>query len=323
MAEVSPALVRLLFVPSAAVEVTDLTITYRKGNGQFTAVDHLSIAMKAGEITSVLGPNGAGKTSTIEACEGFRRPDSGTIRVFGLDPRAEAALIRPRVGVMLQGGGAWLGVRAGELLSYIASLHANPLDVPVLLERLGLAEHSKTTFRRLSGGQRQRLCLAMAIVGRPELVFLDEPTAGMDPHARHETWDLVRELKAGGAAVVLSTHHMDEAQSLSDRIHILHRGKLAASGTPAEILAESQSSQLVIEAGNVDELSPILEAIPSLMSFEEISPGVCRFAVDATPELMAEAAAWCSLTGVAVRAIRIEQPTLEERFLDITKGTDA
>lgn len=309
-------------VSNAAVDVSDLTIRYRKGSESFTAVDGLSITMNAGEITSVLGPNGAGKTSTIEACEGFRRPDSGKIRVFGLDPRTDAAELRPRVGVMLQEGGAWLGVRAGELLRYIASLHAHPLDVPVLLERLGLAEHSKTTFRRLSGGQRQRLCLAMAIVGRPELVFLDEPTAGMDPHVRQETWELVRELRAGGAAVVLSTHHMDEAHELSDRIHILHRGKLAASGTPGDILAETSTSQLVIEVTDSGVLDPILTAIPALIAFEEISAGVCRFAVEATPELMAQAAAWCSDNGVPVRGIRIEQPTLEQRFLEITKGAD-
>ena len=313
------ALDRLPVVPSAAVEVTNLTMTYRKGGAEFTAVDQLSISMNRGEITSILGPNGAGKTSTIEACEGFRIPKSGTIRVLGLDPQKDAAELRPRVGVMLQEGGAWLGVRAGELLDYIASLHAHPLPVPALLERLELQEHRQTSFRRLSGGQKQRLCLAMAIVGRPELVFLDEPTAGMDPHARRETWDLVRELRAGGAAVVLSTHHMDEAEALSDRVHILNHGSLAASGSPRELLQDAITQQLIVETSSDDSLDGILVSLPELHSMETVADGEFRFPVAASPELMASVARWCADHAVDLRAIRLAQPTLEERFLAITK----
>ena len=153
--------------------------------GDKVAVDGLSLTVERGTITAVLGPNGAGKTTTLETCEGYRAPQQGTVRVLGLDPRRQRRALLPRIGVMLQEGGAWSGVRADEMLRHIAALHAHPLDLDVLVERLGLGECGRTPYRRLSGGQQQRLGLAMAIVGRPELVFVDEPTAGLDPAARH------------------------------------------------------------------------------------------------------------------------------------------
>jgi ABC-2 type transport system ATP-binding protein len=203
--------------------------------GAKTAVDGLSLTVRTGTITAVLGPNGAGKTTTLETCEGYRRPQAGSVRVLGLDPVSQRADLLPRIGVMLQSGGAWSGVRAEEMLRHVAALHANPLDILMLVERLGLAECGRTPFRRLSGGQQQRLGLAMAIVGRPELVFVDEPTAGLDPRARRTTWELLRELRADGVTVVLTTHHMDEAAKLADEIHIIDHGRLVISGTPDEL----------------------------------------------------------------------------------------
>jgi ABC-2 type transport system ATP-binding protein len=200
--------------------------------GTKTAVDGLSLTVRTGTITAVLGPNGAGKTTTLETCEGYRRPQAGTVRVLGLDPVSQRAELLPRIGVMLQSGGAWSGVRAEEMLRHVAALHADPLEIPMLVERLGLAECGRTPFRRLSGGQQQRLGLAMAIVGRPELVFVDEPTAGLDPRARRTTWEVLRELRADGVTVVLTTHHMDEAAKLADEIHIIDHGRLVISGTP-------------------------------------------------------------------------------------------
>ncbi|MGI8645357.1 MAG: ABC transporter ATP-binding protein [Nocardioides sp.] len=205
--------------------------------GATMAVDGLSLTVDRGTITAVLGPNGAGKTTTLETCEGYRRPQAGTVRVLGLDPRRDQRALLPRIGVMLQDGGAWSGVRAVEMLRHVARLHAHPLDPALLAERLGLDECGRTPYRRLSGGQKQRLGLALAVVGRPELVFVDEPTAGLDPHARRTTWDLLEELRASGVTVVLTTHHMDEAERLADRIHILDRGRIVASGTPAELTA--------------------------------------------------------------------------------------
>src|SRR6476469_8594712 len=196
------------------------------------AVDGLSLTVERQSITAVLGPNGAGKTTTLETCEGYRRPQSGSVRVLGLDPHTQRADLLPRIGVMLQSGGAWSGVRAEEMLRHVAAMHAHPLDVAMLVERLGLGDCGRTPYRRLSGGQQQRLGLAMDIVGRPELVFVDEPTAGMDPAARRTTWDLLAELRDAGVTVVLTTHYMEEAERLADRIQIIDHGRLIASGSP-------------------------------------------------------------------------------------------
>jgi ABC-2 type transport system ATP-binding protein len=206
--------------------------------GDVVAVDGLDLTIDRGTITAVLGPNGAGKTTTLETCEGYRRPQSGTVRVLGLDPFAQRQQLLPRIGVMLQQGGAWSAVRAMEMLRHVASLHAHPLDVDALGKRLGLGECGRTPYRRLSGGQQQRLGLAMAVVGRPELVFVDEPTAGLDPQARHTTWDLLRELRASGVTVVLTTHYIEEAERLADSVHIVDHGRLVMSGTPAELTGD-------------------------------------------------------------------------------------
>jgi ABC-2 type transport system ATP-binding protein len=203
--------------------------------GDVVAVDGLDLVIERGTITSVLGPNGAGKTTTLETCEGYRRPQAGTVRVLGLDPVRQRRRLLPRIGVMLQQGGAWSGVHAMEMLRHVASLHAHPLDVDALGERLGLGPCGRTPYRRLSGGQQQRLGLAMAVVGRPELVFVDEPTAGLDPQARHTTWDLLRDLRTAGVTVVLTTHYIEEAERLADSVHIIDRGRLVMSGTPAEL----------------------------------------------------------------------------------------
>ena len=211
--------------------VDDLVMAY----GELLAVDRLSFEVPAGSVTAVLGPNGAGKTTTVETCEGYRRPHAGRVRVLGLDPQHDHRALGPRVGVMLQNGGAWSGVRAHEMLRHVASLHAHPLDVDALVERLGLGGCGRTPYRRLSGGQQQRLGLAMALVGRPELVFLDEPTAGLDPQARHGAWDLVRELRDSGVTVVLTTHYMEEAERLADLVHVIDHGRLVASGSPAAL----------------------------------------------------------------------------------------
>lgn len=216
-----------------AVKIAGLVKHY----GDKPAVDGLDLTIARGAITAVLGPNGAGKTTTIETCEGYRRPDAGTVRVLGLDPVAQNAALRPRIGVMLQSGGVYAGARAVEMLRHTAALHAHPLDVDALVERLGLGSCGRTAYRRLSGGQQQRLALAMAVVGRPELVFLDEPTAGLDPQARRATWELVRDLRRDGVTVVVTTHHMDEAEQLADQVAVIDRGRVIATGSPEELCA--------------------------------------------------------------------------------------
>jgi len=217
--------------PPAAVEVDSLTVRY----GQRDVVQHAVWRAERGRVTALLGPNGAGKTTTVECCAGLRRPTSGAVRVLGTDPASAGAEHRARVGVMLQDGGLPTSARAGDVLNHVASLHAAPLDPGTLLDLLGLTEHTRSVVRRLSGGQRQRLAMALALVGRPELVFLDEPTAGLDPQARHAVWDLVRAARSSGVSVVLTTHAMDEAERLADRIVVMSHGQVVADDTPAAL----------------------------------------------------------------------------------------
>ena len=192
--------------------------------GSTLAVCDLDLEVQRAQVLALLGPNGAGKTTTVEMCEGFVRSDAGTIEILGLDPVTDNAKVRERIGVMLQGGGGYPSARAGEMLNLVAAYAARPLDPAWLLDTLGLTDAARTTYRRLSGGQQQRLALACAIVGRPELVFLDEPTAGMDAHARLVVWELIDGLRRDGVTVVLTTHQLKEAEELADQIVIIDHG---------------------------------------------------------------------------------------------------
>jgi ABC-2 type transport system ATP-binding protein len=222
---------------SPCLDVRGLVKTYAGSR----AVDGLDLRADRGRITAILGPNGAGKTTTVEICAGLRTADSGRVRVLGLDPAVDSAGLKARVGFMLQDGGLPTGARALTLLGQVARFYATPHDVDLLAQRLGITSYGRTTVRRLSGGQRQRLSLALALVGRPELVFLDEPTAGLDPQSRLAVWDLVREARDAGTSIVLTTHAMDEAERLADRVAILAHGRMVASGTPFELTTSGQS----------------------------------------------------------------------------------
>lgn len=294
--------------------------------GEKTAVDGLSLQVERGSITAVLGPNGAGKTTTLETCEGYRRAQQGTVRVLGLDPVADRRALLPRIGVMLQAGGAWSGVRAEEMLRHLAGLHAHPLPVELLVDRLGLADCGRTPYRRLSGGQQQRLGLAMALIGRPELVFVDEPTAGMDPHARRTTWELLSEMRADGVTAVLTTHHMDEAERLADRVHIIDRGQLIASGSPAELTrgsarasATAATIRLVVSEpfppGAPQSLARALGSAVTVAQIDELSLVVTGPA-DATT--LSKVSAWCEQHQVLPESLTLGQRTLEDVFLHLT-----
>jgi ABC-2 type transport system ATP-binding protein len=213
--------------------VTDLAKSY----GSVRALDGATWTASAGEVTAVLGPNGAGKTTLVECCEGLRRADGGQVRVLGSDPWRAGADHRARVGVMLQDGGLPTGAKPVRLLDHLSRMYAAPAPVRDLTERLGIDGFAGTTVRRLSGGQRQRVALAAALVGRPDVVFLDEPSAGLDPHARLDVWELVRDTARSGAAVVLTTHSFEEAQRLADRVVIVNRGRVVADGTILEVSA--------------------------------------------------------------------------------------
>jgi ABC-2 type transport system ATP-binding protein len=304
---------------SLAVEVVGLVKTYwPRPDSPVHALDGLTMAVPVGTVTALLGPNGAGKTTTVEICEGFRRPEAGEVRVLGLDPWRDGRALRPRVGVMLQSGGMYPGARAGEMLRLVAAHHRHPLDPTLLLDRLGLAEASGTVFRRLSGGQRQRLSLAMAVVGRPELVFLDEPTAGLDVQARRTTWELVEELRAAGASVVLTTHAMDEAERLADQVVIVDSGKVVASGTPAELTRGGAEGQLRFRAPTGLGLDQLLLALPDGSTAKEEPPG--HYLVEGTvdPQLLATVTVWCANNGVLAEDLRVEQRSLEDVFVDLT-----
>jgi len=289
--------------------------------GSTTAVDGLTLRIEPGTVTSILGPNGAGKTTTIETCEGFREPQSGSVRVLGLDPRTDAKALRPRVGVMLQSGGAWSGSRAHEMVRHIASLHAHPLDVDLLIERLGMQDYGRTPYRRLSGGQQQRLSLAMAVVGRPELLFLDEPTAGLDPAARHATWDLINELRGHRVTTVLSTHFMDEAEALSDRVHIVDHGRVIAEGTVAELaLTGAQNTVRFVARAGLD-VEDLMLALPHDSKVVEFSAGSYVVTGEVNPVLLAALMTWCAAHNVLTDSVLVERQTLEDRFLDLTGRT--
>ncbi len=297
-----------------AVEVTDLVKRY----GHTTAVDGLSLRAARGTVTAVLGPNGAGKTTTIEICEGYRRPDAGTVAILGLDPVADARTLRPRVGVMLQSGGIPPAVRPSEYLGVLAKFHAHPLGPAWLLDRLGLSGAARTPFKRLSGGQQQRVSLAAAVIGRPELVFLDEPTSGLDPQARHATWDLIEGLRATGASVILTTHHMEEAERLADRVAIVDHGRMVAEGTPAELTGTAGQVRFRAEPGL--DTDALLAALPVGSAAKESPAGHYLVEVQnrVDPRLVAAVTAWCAEHGVLAQELRIESRTLEDVFLELT-----
>ncbi|MFV2175057.1 ABC transporter ATP-binding protein [Actinomadura sp. LOL_016] len=295
-----------------AVELESLVKRY----GAATAVDGLSLRAARGEVTALLGPNGAGKTTAIEICEGFRRADGGVVRVLGLDPAADARALKPRVGVMPQSGGVPGTARAAEFLELVASFHAAPLDPSALLARLGLTEHARTPFRRMSGGQQQRLSLAVAVVGRPELVFLDEPTTGLDPQARRATWELVGELRAAGVSIVLTTHNMDEAETLADHVVIVDHGRVVAEGAPATLTGAER--QLRFRARPGLGLEELLSALPAGCAAKESPAGHYLIEADVRPELLATVTAWCASHGVLTEDLRIERRTLEDVFLELT-----
>ncbi len=289
-----------------------------KRYGAVVAVSDLDLDVAHAEVLALLGPNGAGKTTTVEMCEGFVQPDAGRIEVLGLDPVADNAAVRARIGVMLQGGGGYPAARAGEMLNLVASYSAKPLDPDWLLDTLGLTDSARTTYRRLSGGQQQRLALACAIVGRPELVFLDEPTSGMDAHARVVVWELIDALRRDGVTVVLTTHQLKEAEELADRIVIIDHGVTVASGTPAELMRNGAEDQLRFSAPRKLDLSLLLSALPEGYRARELSPG--EYLVEGTidPQVLATVTAWCARLNILATDMRVEQRSLEDVFLELT-----
>jgi ABC-2 type transport system ATP-binding protein len=301
----------------AAVEIADLVVRY----GDVEAVRGLSLTAEAGQVTAVLGPNGAGKTTTIETLEGYRAPTSGTVRVLGLDPIGDHGKLRSRIGVMLQSGGVYPTMSAGEVLRLFAAYYNDPLAPDPLLERVGLGPVGKTPWRRLSGGEQQRLSLALALVGRPSVAFLDEPTAGVDPAGRLVIRQVVRELRADGVAVVLTTHELEEASRLADRVVIIDAGRIVAAGTPAELQASGGGSDIRFAAPAGLDGAALGQRLGAPVT--ETDPGEYQVDAPSTPERVAALTAWLAENDLPLGDLRAGRQTLEDVFLRLTGTSTA
>lgn len=283
--------------------------------GTVQAVDDLSFTVPRGTIFALLGPNGAGKTTAIELCEGFGRPDAGSIRVLGEVPWRDQSTLRPRLGIMLQAGGARGVVTAAEALGLIANCARRPHDPRELLELVGLTASARTPVRRLSGGQAQRLSLAMALIGRPELLFLDEPTAGMDPQARHLVWEVLRAARADGVTLVITTHLLDEVELLADRVLILDHGRAVAQGTPAELTGTATEVRFVTHPGW--DTAPLRAVLPTA-AIREDTPGRFRVTGDLPADAAATVAAAVTATGAPLEALETGRRSLDSVYLELT-----
>jgi len=296
---------------ATVVEVTDL----RKRYGGTVAVDGVSLTVQAGEIVGIVGPNGAGKTTTVEMMEGLRRPDAGKVRVLGLDPRGQGAELRQRIGVQLQQAALPDRLKVWEALDLYASFYRRPADWRRLLEEWGLDAKRDAAFADLSGGQRQRLFIALSLVGQPEVVFLDELTTGLDPQARRATWELVKQVRAEGATVVLVTHFMEEAELLCDRVAIVDRGRVVALDTPSALVRGLGAGQRL----RFRPLGPFdpdrLRGLPGVGQVERDGDQVV---VAGAGPLLATVAAALAEGAVAVADLRSEEANLEDAFLALT-----
>lgn len=304
------------------VEVENLEVVYASGRQRVAAVRGVSFTARAGQVTAVLGPNGAGKTSTIEVCEGLRRATAGRVRVLGLDPGgspAERRELHLRMGVMLQEGGVYPSARPIDVVDQYCGLwkrRGEPRrDAHELLERVGLVDRARSTWRRLSGGEKQRLSLALALVGRPEVVFLDEPTSGVDVNGRDEIRRIIGDLTAGGCAVVLATHELAEAEKVADRVVIFDHGRVLVEGNLDDVRRARRTVTLrtarpLVLADLPDSIAPWLV---------EDEPG--RYSIDEAPSgLVAALAVWLSERGIEVLELRAGVTSLEEVFRTLTGG---
>lgn len=269
-----------------------------------------------GAITAVVGRNGQGKTTTLEVCEGLGRAGSGTVRVLGLDPQADAAALRPRVGVMLQDGGIPTAAKPLEVLKSLAGLYRRPRDPHELLDWLGLGG-VRRQYRRLSGGEQQRVKLAAALIGRPELVFLDEPSTGLDPESRRGMWALISALRRDGVTVVLTTHQMSEAEALADHVVVIEKGRTVAAGTLTELLG-SQSDVMTFRGPKGMDGASLSGVLPPGTSISEGSPGRYRIEGAVSPQVIAAATAWCTQHGAQPENLTIGRRTLEDAFFELT-----
>ncbi|QFZ75498.1 ATP-binding cassette domain-containing protein [Streptomyces fagopyri] len=303
------------------IEVTDLRRVY---GGDFEAVRGVTFSVGRGEVFALLGTNGAGKTSTVELLEGLAPPAGGRVRVLGHDPYEERAAVRPRIGVMLQEGGFPSELTVAETVRMWAGCTSGARPTDQALDLVGLARRSRVRVKQLSGGEKRRLDLALALLGRPEVLFLDEPTTGLDAEGRRDTWELVRELRDTGTTVLLTTHYLEEAEHLADRLAVLHEGRVAVSGTPAEVTA-SQPSRISFElpAGYFPGDLPPLGALG--VTGHETAGRTVRLRTDELQRTATGLLLWARDERVELRGLDVRSASLEDAFLRIARdaaGTD-
>ncbi|GAA2289411.1 ABC transporter ATP-binding protein [Streptomyces hawaiiensis] len=304
-------------MPTAPViEVTEL----RKSYAGRHAVDGVSFAVEEGEIFGILGPNGAGKTTTVECVEGLRVPDSGRVRVAGLDPVTEHEATRRVLGAQLQESELQAKLTVREALELYSAFYPSPLDWRPLAERLGLTAKLDTRFAKLSGGQKQRLFIALALVGNPRAVVLDELTTGLDPRARRDTWELIEDIRANGVTVLLVTHFMEEAQRLCDRIAVIDKGRVAALDTPAGLIRRSAGATVISFTPSAPMDERDLGALPALASVEHKDG---RVILSGTDETVNAVLTLLARTRVTAHQLRVTDATLDDAFLDLTKEAAA
>ena len=311
-----PARARRASGDRPAVECDGVVVRY----GATVAVDRLTFRARRGEVLALLGPNGAGKTSTVEALEGYRPIAGGTVRVLGLDPGRDHAALVPRIGVMLQKGGVYPMLGPAQVLHLFAAYYDDPEDPDALLDQVGLGAARRTPWRRLSGGEQQRLSLALALVGRPEVLFLDEPTAGVDPEGRIVVRDLISAQRDKGLCVLLTTHELDEAERLADRVVIVDRGRLLAEGTPAGLASGTADGSVRFSTDAGLDTAALAGAIAAGATVDEERPGAYRLHLPAgtgTPAAVAALAGWLAERHLSLGDLRTGQ-SLEEAYLAIT-----
>ncbi|MEV1080824.1 ABC transporter ATP-binding protein [Streptomyces sp. NPDC050211] len=300
---------------TSVIEVSGL----RKSYGGRAVVDGVSFTVGEGEIFGILGPNGAGKTTTVECVEGLRVPDSGRVRVAGLDPVADHDKVTRVLGAQLQESELQAKLTVREALELYAAFYATPADWRPLAERLGLTDKLTTRFARLSGGQKQRLFIALALIGNPRIVVLDELTTGLDPRARRDTWQLIEEVRDSGVTVLLVTHFMEEAQRLCDRIAVIDKGRIAALDTPAGLIRRSAGATVITFTPSAPLDEQELSALPALASVEHKDGRITLSGSDETVNAVITLLARHRITA---HQLRVSDATLDDAFLDLTTTTE-
>ncbi|MFE4750248.1 ABC transporter ATP-binding protein [Streptomyces mirabilis] len=298
----------------SVIEVTGL----RKSYGGRPVVDGVSFAVEEGEIFGILGPNGAGKTTTVECVEGLRIPDAGRVRVTGLDPVADHEQVARVLGAQLQESELQAKLTVREALELYAAFYPHPADWRPLAERLGLTAKLTTRFAKLSGGQKQRLFIALALIGSPRVVVLDELTTGLDPRARRDTWQLIEDVRASGVTVLLVTHFMEEAQRLCDRIAVIDKGRVAALDTPAGLIRRSAGSTVISFTPSAPLDEGDLNALPALASVEHKDD---RITLSGTDETVNAVITLLARGHITAHQLRVSDATLDDAFLDLTGVT--